>query len=163
MAARSACSWAAPAVEKRYRLSTLSQSVVAIVARTALVMRRSGAGASARDKKPSVLLKWVRSGSISAVGERLAVATEDVEPLRVAQGLLYWGGSKSKQVVLESHLNAGVAGLGDLHVPVRAQRLPNIAVQRVDDYLLATVTQLRVPRGGFVEQAAAVTVSSNRF
>ena len=58
-----------------------------IVASTALVMRRSGADARARDKKPRVLLRCVRSGSISAVGERLADA-KVVEPLRVAQGLL---------------------------------------------------------------------------
>jgi hypothetical protein len=52
-------------------------------------MRRRGAEASARDRKPKVAVKWFRSGSSSAVGERLAAA-EAEEPVRVAQGLLQY-------------------------------------------------------------------------
>jgi hypothetical protein len=48
-----------------------------------------GADARARDKNPRVVPRCARSGSISAVGERLALGTEVVEePLSVAQGLL---------------------------------------------------------------------------
>lgn len=59
-----------------------------MVVRTALVMRRRGTDARARDKKARVVLRWVNSGSISAVGARLAGADVAAEPLRVAQGLL---------------------------------------------------------------------------
>lgn len=99
MAAKSACSCAAPAVENRYWVSTLSQSTVETVASTALVTRRSGAAARARARKPSVVRRCVRSGSISAVGARLAAAAVE-EPLSVAQGFLRW--EKEKVSMVES-------------------------------------------------------------
>jgi hypothetical protein len=57
--------------------------------------------------------------------------------------------------------NAGIACLGDAHVMVGPQGLPNIAVQRVDNNLLTAVSEARVPRSRFVKEGAAVTVSSN--
>jgi hypothetical protein len=85
---RSARNWAAPLVEKRWRATTLSHSVLDTVASTDRDMRRSGAGAKARDKKPSAFVKCDSSGSSSAVGDRLAFA-EAEEPVSVAQGLLH--------------------------------------------------------------------------
>jgi hypothetical protein len=43
------------------------------------------------------------------------------------------------------------------------QRLPDIAVQRVDDDFLAAVSEARVPRSRFVKEGAAFTVFTNGF
>jgi hypothetical protein len=43
------------------------------------------------------------------------------------------------------------------------QCLADIAVQRVDNNLLAAVAEARVPRSRFVKEGAAVTVFANRL
>ena len=68
------------------------------VARAPLEMRRSGAGARVRDKNPKVVVRYVTSGSSSAVLDNVALD----EPVRVAQGLLARK-SKHKNMELRYH------------------------------------------------------------
>jgi hypothetical protein len=103
-----------------------------------------------------VVPRWVSSGSISAVGERLAGA-EAAEPLSVAQGLL----QEKRNYEYMAFFKAGVACLGHVHVSIGPQCLPNIAVQRVDDDFLAAVAEAGVPRRRFVKEGAAVIIASN--
>ena len=72
-------------------------------------MRRRGAGARARARKLSEVLRKVRRGSSSAVGER-AVGFEEGAAVREAQGLLW--GLVSVGAVL------GWSGWGGVHVAV---------------------------------------------
>jgi hypothetical protein len=43
-------------------------------------------------------------------------------------------------------------------VPIWTQRLTHIAVERVDDNLLAAFTEARVPRCRFVKEGAAINI-----
>lgn len=121
------------------------------MARAALAIRRSGAGASARDKNPSVVVKCDRSGSSSAVGERLAPAEADDGPVNVAQGLL---NRKSKY----AWHNAGASRLRDVHMPVGTERLAYIVVQGIGNDFLAADAEAGVPPGCLVEECTAVAV-----
>ena len=124
-----------------------------MVASTALAMRRNGAGARARDRKPRVLVKCARSGSSSAVGDILAWA-EAEEPVRVAQGLL---------PKVNMRHNAEITALGHSHMPIWPQRIPHIGVQRVGNNLLTADAEAGIPPRRFVEESAAITVLADGF
>ena len=57
--------------------------------------------------------------------------------------------------------NADIAYLGHIHLSIGPQRLPDIAVQRVHDDLLAAVAEARVPQGSFVKEGTRIVIASN--
>jgi hypothetical protein len=124
-----------------------------VVASTALAMRRNGTSAKARERKLNVLAKYVRSGSNSAVGDRLVLA-EAGDPVRVAQGLL--------EKVNMWH-NGEVTPFGYVHVSIGLQCLSYIGAERVGYDLLAADAEAGVPPSRLVEECTAITVFANSF
>lgn len=60
--------------------------------------------------------------------------------------------------MVSTRANGAGDELGHVHVPIWAEGLADIAVQRIDDDAFTAVTQPRVPRCRFVKERAPVVV-----